>query len=537
MMAILLCIAWPVQAKIYTVKLGDTLGGIVKVEGSSVSELARINGIVDKNKIKVGQKLEIPEKGNQKIDQRQADRKSVKTNPVIIDGMIWRKVGVDPYRGTLQWAVEHFDIPASIKEATLRNIANNKFQWVNIDGNEWLGAVTFGKNKIAKNVLTGWDQSKKYSAKNYGVGDYVVAKVSWCQNMVWLKKGTTPTSTPSMPEEQNKAVIEEKTVAVVIPQEGPRKPPCKECPDQGEVDSGVYWIVHDPGGPNENKGWGAFGEILFWRNFTEDCSSEYSWGVGALASTYGYTITNKPESGDGYRLAAQGGVKRIWTREDGLSSKWIAKGRLGIESSHWENSDRDWRIDQIGPVAGFYGEYRHELVYDKIWLFATVESWFGLGSQSVDSSFSDTKAASRTFVEAVVGVDVRITDQDIARAYAGFDYQGYDDLFPGVIGFEIRHELLNDWGTVALGIQGKFYSTINPTALLYAKWEITKPIARWYDNCRQDSVQLVGTGIGGNQLRPETAVKASADHHNMSSTSNNRMDAVVAGLGNANSNR
>jgi LysM repeat protein len=537
MMAILLCIAWPVQAKIYTVKSGDTLGGIAKAEGSSVSELARINGIVNINVIKVGQKIEIPEKGNRKVDRRQTIRKNSTIKPVSIDGMIWRKVGVDPYKGTPQWAVEHFDIPVYVKDATLRNIANNNFQEVSIEGNQWLGAVTFGKNKIAKNVLTGWDQTKKYAARDYGVGDYVVARVLWCQNIVWFKKTANPP--PSSASASGGVMVPKETQPLPPPtviQEGPRKPPCKSCPDQLEVDTGLYYIVHDPGGSNENKGWGAFSEILFWRNFYEDCSSEYSWGVGALASTYGYTITNKPESGDGYRLAAQGGVKRIWTREDGLSSQWIAKGRLGVENSHWENSEQSWYIDQVGPVAGVYAEYRHELVYDKIWLFATVESWFGLGSQSVDSSFADTESASRTFAEAVVGVDYKVAPSVVLRGYAGADYQGYDDLFPGVIGFEVRHELLNDWGTVALGVQGKFYAAIDPTYLCYIKWEITKPIQRWYDNCRQESVQLVGTGIGGNQLRPAvTTVTAPADH--MSSTSNNRMDAVAAGLGNANSTK
>lgn len=495
----------------YLAKAGDTLSGIAKKSGNNLTAVMLSNPqLKNFNHIKIGQVIFLPENDV---------KKNIQIKLVSNTGMIWRHVGADPYRGTAKWAIDKFDIPASIKEATLKNISNNIFEWVNVESGQLLGAVTFGKNKIKKSVRTQWD-GKKYSAKNFGAGDYVVAKVVWCSNWVWWKKGEV-ISPPIQEEKQSVEIQEEPMLAVRELQEA-SVIPCKKCQDQGEFDSGAYWIVHDPGGKNENKGWGAFGEILFWRNFAEDCSSEYSWGVGALASAYGYSITNKPESGDGSRLTAQIGIKRNWTGKSGNSKQAIAKFRLGVQDDSWKNFDRDWHIDQTGPIAGIYTEYRHEVIYDQLWVYATVESWFGIGSQNVDSSFADTKPANRTFVEAVVGVDVRITDQDIARAYAGFDYQGWDDLIPGVIGAEIRHELEDDWGTISVGVQGKFYSTINPTALVYAKWEITTPLQRWYENSRQESVQLVGTGIGGNQFLSTTTI----ENHPAS----DRMEEVFASL-------
>jgi LysM repeat protein len=502
----------------WTVMVGDTLSGIAKKSGNSLTAVMLANPqLKNFNHILIGQSICLPENGVQAV------RQIAKKTPVSIDGMIWRQVGADPYRGTAKWAIEKFDIPTSIKETTLKNFSNNNFEWVNVESGQLLGAVTFGKSKIKKSVRTQWD-GKKYLAKNFGAGDYVVAKVIWCNNLIWWKKGEV--IPPPIQKEQLLEVQEEPMLAVRELQEA-SVIPCKKCQDQGEFDSGAYWIVHDPGGHSENKGWGAFGEILFWRNFAEDCSSEYAWGVGALASAYGYTITNKPESGDGSRLTAQVGIKRNWTGGDELLSRqFIVKGRLGMENSHWENSDRDWHIDQVGPVAGVYAEYRHEVIYDQLWLYATVESWFGFGNQKVDSSFVDIKSANRTFVEAVVGVDYKFAPNWVWRNYAGLDYQGYDDLIPGVVGTEIRHELADDWGTISAGFQGKFYATINPTALLYVKWEITTPLQRWYENSRQESVQLVGTGIGGNQFLSTTTTTTTENPP----VSTDRMEEVFASL-------
>ena len=44
----------------YTVKAGDTLSDIAKKYGTTYQELARINGIADPNKIRVGQVLKLP---------------------------------------------------------------------------------------------------------------------------------------------------------------------------------------------------------------------------------------------------------------------------------------------------------------------------------------------------------------------------------------------------------------------------------------------------------------------------------------------
>ena len=47
------------KSKTYTVVKGDTLTKIAKAHGSTVSELVKLNGIKDKNKISIGQELKV----------------------------------------------------------------------------------------------------------------------------------------------------------------------------------------------------------------------------------------------------------------------------------------------------------------------------------------------------------------------------------------------------------------------------------------------------------------------------------------------
>jgi LysM repeat protein len=538
--AILLCIAWPAWAETYAVQRGDTLGKIAKTNESSVSELARINGIVNINLIKVGQKIEIPERGSRKVDRQIVSLPAAGVNYAHVykhemgkpfaprKNGVQKKLSGKEYNRHMSNIMRH-----GISKEGARAILAAKENGLSagevfLPNGTIVESVSFGRDEVwiggvLINVKAGGIKAIRYVG---WTGESILDALN-CGNYINPRKVHVPKGVPTVEEQIDE--IQESRPIVKPP--SPGKKPCPNCPDELEFDSGLYFSVHDPSGEAETKGFGLFGEILFWRNFANDCSSEYWWGAGALGSAYWYSATNAPSEGNGSRLAVQAGVKRTWNGGDEmLARQWIVKARFGIENSHWENSERDWHINQVGPVAGLYAEYRHELIYDRLWWFATAETWLGLGGQSIDSSFSDTKAASRTFVEAFIGADLRVAPKVILRGYAGFDYQGWDYLIPGVLGVEARYELENDWGTVALGIQGKFYSTVNPTALLYAKWEITKPIARWYDNCRQESVQLVGTGIGGNQMR---SVMTIADQP---STSSNRMDMVMAGLGN-NSNK
>ncbi len=525
-MAILLCIAWPAQAKIYTVVPGDTLGRIAKANGSSIFELARINGIKNVNIIMVDQKIEVPEKGTEKNDRRKVFAVGLgyahvyrheMGNPFAprVNG-VQKKLTAKEYARHMSNIMRHGvsqEGARSILAAKENNLCAGD---IYLPDGTIVKSVSFRKNKV-------WTGGVLIEVKSGGIhaklwrawtGEIILDALN-CGNYISPREVYVPKGNQTV--EQQVEAQQEKSTPVIFPEmteAETEKPPCSKCHDDLETDTGVYLSSGLGGGKGSIRGKGVFGEMIYWKNFAEDCSSEYYWGLGILGSLYEYNLSDLPSQGDGGRFAGQFGIKRVWAdKETGLARQWIVKGRAGFERSHWENPDRDWHINQVGPVIGEYAEYRRELVYDTLWGFVTVESWLGLGNQSIGSSFSDTSPSSRTYTEALVGLDYKFARTWVLRGYAGLDYEGWDYWMPGVAGAEVRHELKNDWGTVALGVQAKIYSAINPVGLLCVKWEITKPIEKWYDNHRQNEVKLVGYGIGGNQFQKTTKQKTNqADH-------------------------
>ncbi len=521
--AILLCIAWPVSAETYTVQRGDTLGKIAKGKGISVAELARINGIENVNKIKTGQKLEIVSKAKTQSKKRQQtfvpsstgyahiySREMGKPFAPRING-VQKKLTAKEYDRHMKNIMRH-----GVSREGARSILASKENGLSqeeifLPNGTIVKAVSFGKDEV-------WTGGVLINVKAGGInailyrgwtGEFILDALN-CGNYISPREVRVPTEEPGVTAPLVIEVSEQKKeIQATIPAPAP----CKSCKDALEFDAGAYTYWHRSGGSGNgaagSRGYGVFGEAIYWKNFAEDCASEYYWGVGFLASAYWYgMIDDSSSSGNGDRLVVQGGIKRVWTGDDGLSRQWVAKLRFGIERSHWEDSDHSWSINQIGPVIGEYLEYRQELIYDKLWWFATIESWFGLGGQSVSSSFSDTKADSKIFAEAVVGVDYRIAKDWKVRAYGGLDYEGWSDLIPGVLGVELCYDIPNDWGTIRLGPQAKIYAAINPTVLFRVTWDVTRPVEKWYGDKCQKEVQLVGTGIGGNQFRAAQVASA-----------------------------
>jgi len=61
-------VVWPKETKIYTVKKGDMLSKIASQHNVKVSEILRLNGLTDPNRLRVGQSLVLP--GYVKLDGR-----------------------------------------------------------------------------------------------------------------------------------------------------------------------------------------------------------------------------------------------------------------------------------------------------------------------------------------------------------------------------------------------------------------------------------------------------------------------------------
>lgn len=89
---------WPTETTDYRVKSGDTLSSIAHRYGLSLSDLVSLNGIGNKNIIRIGQRLVLPGKVNTTKPKRPTDRKrtssaSSGTKPVASGGIYIVKPG------------------------------------------------------------------------------------------------------------------------------------------------------------------------------------------------------------------------------------------------------------------------------------------------------------------------------------------------------------------------------------------------------------------------------------------------------------
>jgi LysM repeat protein len=487
-----------------TVERGNTLSGIAAAKGVPIAEFARLNGIKNWNHVKVGQKLTIPEKGLSARVEHQQNRPAEKQKVVAPKGADYqnvysremgnpfapRKNGEQILSGTEYFRHRDNIMKHGISKAGAEDILSQKIKGMPIQkdflpNGTVLESVSFGRNQVwSGGVLVNIYGKPGLNTVMYcaWTGECILDALN-CGNYINPRKIHVPPGAPPV-------TVPEQPVPTPTP-------PCPTCPDQVEIDTGLYASISDPGGSGETRGLGAFAEMLYWKNFKQDCSSEYWWGLGGLASAYVYQATNFPSEGWGGRLAAEAGLKRNWANKEGLFRQWVIKARLGVEYSHWENGERDWFINQVGPVGGVYGEYRHEIIKDRLSAFLTAELWFGLGSHHVGTNLSGIGPSSKLFGEFLAGLDYQFAPKWVLRGYVGFDYQGWDGRIPFVPGVEVRHELDDNWGTVSVGVQGKIYATINPALLVYAKWETNKLVPRLYERSRQAEIKSAGKGIGG----------------------------------------
>jgi hypothetical protein len=100
---------------------------------------------------------------------------------------VWKKVAGDPYRGSWEWAINHFALPEKVKEEVKAKIGKNQFNWWILRSGQELEQITFGQNKIWSKVDCQWEKTQLYAAKEYKVNDYHIIKVLKCGNWGWFK--------------------------------------------------------------------------------------------------------------------------------------------------------------------------------------------------------------------------------------------------------------------------------------------------------------------------------------------------------------
>ena len=111
-------ISEPSQAKIYIIQKGDYLSKIAKRVGVSSKEIAELNNIKDPNKIRVGQKLILPEYATVTTRDTGSSRPASKSKPAASvptgEGMVYV---VQPGDSLSKIAVKHGSSVKAIREA------------------------------------------------------------------------------------------------------------------------------------------------------------------------------------------------------------------------------------------------------------------------------------------------------------------------------------------------------------------------------------------------------------------------------------
>lgn len=275
-----------------------------------------------------------------------------------------------------------------------------------------------------------------------------------------------------------------------------------KCDPEIEATVGAYVYINAPGRDWATRGYGGYAELMYWQNCNSgDCSSEYWWGVGGIASVYEYSSVNFPSEGDGWRVAGEAGLKRLW-EEDAKNRMWKVKARLGWEESEWENSQTGKSVEQIGPVYGPYAEYVHELQRNKLWFVSQNEAWFGFSQKVSGPSEWDISPQSRTFLEGLVGFDYRIDPRWTLRVQTGLGYQGWDGESFLPWNLQAMYELGENRGRVAYGPYGQFYfSGIDPTIGAFMRYDSGDLIREVYGDSRVKKYKFNGKQLGESNIK------------------------------------
>jgi hypothetical protein len=412
----------------------------------------------------------------------------------------------NPYRGgTLETGLDMLAYPADVADALAAKVAKGRPTTVHISRGQIM-LMTSGPAKTPSVALSrgAWigEDEKMLAADEYSVEMHGYVWRLWslfdCRNLARppempIPVQSPPTKTPTSPPPTTptrtikKAHVKKGEETVVI-YTG------KKCYPEIEATVGAFAYVNMPKGDGDNShGQGAYAEALYWKNCKSDCSSEYWWGVGAIGSLYSYAANNLPSEGDGWRLAGEVGLKRLYER-DALNRSWQIKARLGEESSHWENPETGKSVDQTGPGYGFYAEYIRELQRNKLWWVTQGEGWFGFNQEIDGPAEWGLEPEARTRLEASTGLDYRFQSAPrwTLRGQLGWGYQGYDSENYVPWNLQLMYELPNKYGRLAFGVYGQHYLNIGDSVGGLVRYETGEAVRKFYSDKRAGEHHYTG---------------------------------------------
>ncbi|MBI2459469.1 MAG: LysM peptidoglycan-binding domain-containing protein [Parcubacteria group bacterium] len=219
-LSVLVLAAASANAAVYTVKKGDTLSKIGQMYSLTWQVIAKANADKVKNpdKIYVGQKLAIPERG----------KKAVATAKPKVSVIKIKKLGAHkfgPRRDPVK-AIKKFELPQEVKDALIAELKAGRFSWATLKKGDRREQMAFGNYRITGGKGTVLEMDFPEGHKE-AVRRYSVEHEGWifhleiplkCDNPTWWKE-KIPTPPPPAPKPEPAPEI----VPVPPPPE-PKKP-------------------------------------------------------------------------------------------------------------------------------------------------------------------------------------------------------------------------------------------------------------------------------------------------------------------------
>jgi len=408
--------AW--AGKYHTVTKGECLWLIGQHYSVRWQAIQRANGLKSTT-IFPGQRLLIPEEN-------------------YVHGNIWRKVGGNPYGGTAKWAIDHFSLPEKVKVQVLKNIQQKKFRWSNIHSGMKITVVTFGKNRIWKNVTTRWDSTRYFATKDYGVDGYHVVKVLWCGNWAWWKEVLLPPLPPTHLKSAPSEKVELKPQAQPAQLPPIFKKEKTRVSFEHELDLGGGLWQNDS---NFAKGAWWFGQYKLYLHRLEKNLSSGTWTpeIGVFARG-DLGKTDADYHWNNWGIGPQIGLMWNGITEEGYPQQVQIMFRTLWEHLHGKNSSSGYHKDEDHFLLGYYAEYLRQFAPDLMNVLYA-EGWVDMDN-SFSSSWSGDKASKRSGFDVGYKLHKQWNDDWASRFGIQLGYTPQDNWWGANANIEMRYD---DW--------------------------------------------------------------------------------------------
>ncbi|NTV54884.1 MAG: hypothetical protein HGA16_00060 [Candidatus Moranbacteria bacterium] len=366
----------------------------------------------------------------------------------------WKRVGGNRFRGNSERAWRQHGLNKAEVVEMRQLVIEKKYEWTTFSNGQEFASVSFGKNRIWKNVVADWAEGKSYAARLYRLSTgKSIAQVLWCHN--WAVPipgpGPEPNPRPNIPPDVPPTVI-----------------PKAEEPGYAQIDAELNAGVYEYGNDRVHGRGGYLDASLLF-----DAGNGFRIGPGVYAAGTSGSLTDESFS-----------WKRPWDIGPQLTVHYasgnhgvVSKSRLLFNAGYSEGSADGWySFSQSGSMFAQYLEYYARPSKDFKWgIVGEVCVPFGQHVTGSSSQYAEIKDLGSLYfgayaqhwvsadwaIRGKLGVryeniisELSLKPEVTARykemAYAGvglnIPFNGHDAVtYEGLAGIELRGTIRKAW--------------------------------------------------------------------------------------------